>query len=88
MAVPVDGNLHRLADDLPQHPGSAAARMAWLHGGEVLQRERDEREANEQQWMAREGQSRFILSEWARSRVHTTRNNWASWVVLWGGVVR
>jgi hypothetical protein len=43
MAVPIDGNLHRFADDLPQLLGSAAARMAWLHGGEVLQRERETR---------------------------------------------
>jgi hypothetical protein len=55
MAIPINGNLHHLAEDLPQLSGSAAARMAWLHGGEVLQRERDEREANEQQWMAQEG---------------------------------
>jgi hypothetical protein len=55
MAVPIDGNLHRFADDLPQLLGSAAARMAWLHGGEVLHRERDEVGENEQQWTAREG---------------------------------
>jgi hypothetical protein len=62
MVVPIDGNLHRVADDLPQLLCSAAVRMAWLHGGKVLQRESGEVGENEQQRMAREGQSRFISS--------------------------
>jgi hypothetical protein len=40
MEVPIYGNLHRIAGYLLC---SAAARKVWLHGGEVLQREREMR---------------------------------------------
>jgi hypothetical protein len=52
MGFPIDGNLHRVADDLLQLACSVVMRKAGLHGGEVLQREGDEVGENEQQWMA------------------------------------
>jgi hypothetical protein len=42
MGFLIDGNLHRVADDLLRLVCSAVARKARLHGGKVLQREGDE----------------------------------------------
>jgi hypothetical protein len=50
--VQIEGNLHRVADDLVENSSSTAAEVAWFHGENSLQSGRSEIGANEQQGRA------------------------------------